>query len=63
MQLIVVLLRAAEERLKDAVKLVQVLPKGRFWEMISFEFHLEKWHEKTQKPLWLLGFSGCHLFW
>ena len=50
MQLIVVLLRAAEERLKDAVKLVQVLPKGRFWEMISFEFYFEKWHEKTQKP-------------
>ena len=42
--------------------LVQVLPKGRFWEMISFEFHLEKWHEKTQKPLWFLGFPNRYLF-
>jgi len=24
--------------------------------MISFEFHLEKWHEKAPKPLWFLGF-------
>ncbi len=41
--------------------LVQVLPKVRFWEMISFELHLEKWHEKTQKPLWLLGFLRRYL--
>ena len=41
---------------------VQVLPKGRFWEMISFEFHLEKWHEKTQEPLRLLGFWHRYLF-
>ena len=30
--------------------------------MISFEFHLEKWHEKTQKPLWFRGFSNRYLF-
>ena len=30
--------------------------------MISFEFHLEKWHEKTQKPLWFLGFPNRYLF-
>ena len=42
--------------------LVQVLPKGRFGEMISFEFHLEKWHNKTQKPLWFLGFPNRYLF-
>ena len=42
--------------------LVQVLPKGRFGEMISFEFHLEKWHEKTPKPLWFRGFSNRYLF-
>ena len=24
--------------------------------MISFEFYLKKWQEKTQKPLWFLGF-------
>ena len=30
--------------------------------MISFEFHLEKWHEKTQKPLWFLGFPNRNLF-
>jgi len=30
--------------------------------MISFEFHFEKWHEKTQKPLWLLGFPNRYLF-
>jgi len=42
--------------------LVQVLPKGRFGEMISFELHLEKWHEKTQKPLWFLGFPNRYLF-
>jgi len=35
---------------------VQILPKGRFWEMISFEFHLEKWNEKNQKPPWFRGF-------
>ena len=27
---------------------VPVLPKGRFWEMISFEFHLKNRHEKTR---------------
>ena len=42
--------------------LVQVLPKGRFGEMISFEFHLKNWHEKTQKPLWFLGFQPRYLF-
>ncbi len=42
--------------------LVQVLPEGRFWEMISFEFHPEKWHEKNQKPLWFLGFPNRYLF-
>ena len=42
--------------------LVQVLPKGRFGGMISFEFHLEKWYEKTQKPLWFLGFPNRYLF-
>ena len=30
--------------------------------MISFELHLEKWHEKTQKPLWFLGFPNRYLF-
>jgi len=30
--------------------------------MISFEFHLEKWHEKTQEPLWFLGFPNRYLF-
>ena len=30
--------------------------------MISFEFHLEKWHEKTQKPFWFLGFPNRYLF-
>ena len=44
------------------MNLVQVLPKGRFGEMISFEFHLEKWHEKTQEPLRLLGFWHRYLF-
>ena len=44
------------------MNLVQVLPKGRFGEMISFEFHLKNRHEKTQKPLWLLGFQPRYLF-
>ena len=44
------------------MNLVQVLPKGRFGEMISFEFHLKNWHEKTQKPLWFLGFQPRYLF-
>ena len=26
------------------------------------EFHLEKWHEKTQKPLWFLGFPNRYFF-
>jgi len=30
--------------------------------MISFEFHLEKWHEKNQKPLWFLVFPNRYLF-
>ena len=30
--------------------------------MISFEFHLEKRHEKTQEPLRLLGFWHRYLF-
>ncbi len=42
--------------------LVQVLPKGRFGEMISFEFNFEKQQEKTQKPAWVLGFSHRYLF-
>ena len=41
---------------------VQVHPKGRFGEKISFELHLKKWHEKTQKPLWFLGFPNRYLF-
>ena len=44
------------------MNLVQVLPKGRFGEMISFEFHIKNRHEKTQKPLWLLGFQHRYLF-
>ena len=44
------------------MNLVQVLPKGRFGEMISFEFHLKNRHEKTQKPLWFLGFQHRYLF-
>ena len=42
--------------------LVQVLLNVRFEEMISFEFHLKKGHEKTQKPLWFLGFPNRYLF-
>jgi len=30
--------------------------------MISFEFHLKKWHNKTPKPLWFRGFSNRYLF-
>jgi len=30
--------------------------------MISFELHLEKWHEKTQKPPRFRGFSNRYLF-
>ncbi len=30
--------------------------------MISFEFHLEKWHYKTPKPVWFRGFSDRYLF-
>jgi len=41
---------------------LQLLPKGRFGEMISFEFHFEKQYEKTQKPLWFLGFPNRYLF-
>ena len=44
------------------MNLVQVPPKGRFGEMISFEFHLKNRHEKTQKPLWFLGFQPRYLF-
>ena len=44
------------------MNLVQVLPEGRFGEMISFEFHLKNRHEKTQKPLWFLGFQPRYLF-
>ena len=44
------------------MNLVQVLPKGRFGEMISFEFHPKNRHEKTQKPLWFLGFQPRYLF-
>ena len=29
---------------------------------ISFEFHLKNRHEKTQKPLWFLGFQPRYLF-
>ena len=42
--------------------LVQVLLNVRFEEMISFEFHLKKRHEKTPKPLWFWGFSNRYLF-
>ena len=45
------------------MNLVQVLPESRFGLRISFEFHLEKWHKKTQKPLWFLGFPNRYLFW
>ena len=41
---------------------LQLLPKGRLGEMISFEFHLKKWHNKTPKPLWFRGFSNRYLF-
>lgn len=41
---------------------VPVLPKDRFWEMISFEFHLKNRREKTRKPLWLPGFQPRYLF-
>ena len=44
------------------MNLVQVLPKGRFGKMISFEFHLKNRHEKTQKPLWFPGFQPRYLF-
>ena len=44
------------------MNLVQVLPKGRFEEMISFEFHLKNRHEKTQKPQRFLGFQPRYLF-
>ena len=37
-------------------------PKVVFLEMISFELRLEKWYEKTQKPLWFLGFPNRYLF-
>ena len=37
-------------------------PESRFWEMISFEFHLEKWHNKTPKLLWFRGFPNRYLF-
>ena len=40
------------------MNLVQVLPKGRFGGMISFEFHLEKWHEKTLETVAVTGFSA-----
>ena len=30
--------------------------------MIYFELHLEKWHNKTPKPLWFRGFSNRYLF-
>ncbi len=30
--------------------------------MISFEFHLEKWHNKTPNPLWFRGFPNRYLF-
>ena len=41
---------------------VPVLPKGRFGEMISFEFHLKNRHEKTREPLWFPGFQPRYLF-
>ena len=30
--------------------------------MISFRFHLKKWHNKTPEPLWFRGFSNRYLF-
>ena len=45
--------------------LVQVFPKGRFEEMISFEFHLENWHKKPRNRcgFWVFRtdiFFGSH---
>jgi hypothetical protein len=42
--------------------LVYVLPKGRFGEMISFEFNFGKTVQKAQKPLWFMGFPNRYLF-
>ena len=30
--------------------------------LVSFYFNLKIGHEKTQKPLWFLGFCGAYLF-
>ncbi len=49
-------------RTKKIGYFVQILSKGRFGKMISFELHLEKWHEKTPKLLWFRGFSHRYLF-
>ena len=43
------------------LNLVQFLPKSHFGFRISIEFHFEKWQEKTQKPLWFLGFLPRYL--
>ena len=51
-----------QKNVNNSSILVQVLPKGRFGEMISFELRLEKWNKKTQKPLWFRGFPNRYLF-
>ena len=42
--------------------LVQVFPKGRFGEIISFELDLGKWHRKIPKPLRFRDFFTDILF-
>lgn len=42
--------------------LVQILPKGLFWEMISCEFYFGKRQNEPPKPLWFRGFSNRYLF-
>ena len=51
-----------QKNVNNSSILVQVLPKGHFGEMISFELHLEKWHNKTPKPPWFRGFPNRYLF-
>ena len=41
--------------------LVQVFPKGRFGEIISFELDLGKWHRKIPKPLRFRDFLHRYL--
>ncbi|MBE6920835.1 MAG: hypothetical protein E7468_04645 [Ruminococcaceae bacterium] len=42
--------------------MVQILLEGCLGEMISFDLYLKKLHERTQKPLWFLGFPNRYLF-